>query len=386
MGAIAPDVSHAQLGKLKDKIKKEVEKKVEKPKEAEKPAEEATDSSEAKPAPVDSSKGDDFQLYTKFDFVPGQKVLFLDDLAGEETGEFPSRWKLVTGVFEIAQVKGENWIMGSARGEIVPKLNVNQFPEKYTIEFEFLNRTSVYTNASHVDFTFHDSTSYPCAHLRLYANRNAYFYMKTDDGGGGETSISDKKLPESFASGSHQIRFMVTKSSIKGYVDNERLVNAPRSGRFLPVRVSIGIEAGDTDFEKEGFFFRNFRFAEGGKTMREQLDENGKIVTHGIYFDVNSDKIKGESYKTLADIAQMLADDSALRLKIEGHTDSDGTDAANLELSERRAKSVRSYLLENYKIADDQLESKGRGEEVPIDANTTPEGKANNRRVELVKL
>ena len=94
----------------------------------------------------------------------------------------------------------------------------------------------------------------------------------------------------------------------------------------------------------------------------------------------------GESYKTLADIAQMLTDDAMLKLMIEGHTDSDGNDASNLELSERRAKSVKNYLIDTYKIAAERLESKGLGESKPIDANTTPEGKANNRRVELAKL
>jgi outer membrane protein OmpA-like peptidoglycan-associated protein len=133
-------------------------------------------------------------------------------------------------------------------------------------------------------------------------------------------------------------------------------------------------------------FIRNFRFAEGGKTMREQLDESGHIVTHGIYFDVNSDQIRGESYKTLADIVQMLSDDPALRVSIDGHTDSDGQDAANLDLSQRRAESVRQYLVETGKIDAARLEAKGYGESKPIDANTTPEGKANNRRVELSKL
>jgi outer membrane protein OmpA-like peptidoglycan-associated protein len=208
--------------------------------------------------------------------------------------------------------------------------------------------------------------------------------MKLDQGG--VQSISDKKLPPSFATGVHQIRMMVTKSSVKCYVDNERLVNAPKSEYFKPTSFAISIHGDDVDFEKEKIFFRNFRFAEGGKTMREQLDESGHIVTHGIYFDMNSDKIRGESYKTLADIAQMMTDDATLKLMIEGHTDSDGNDASNLELSERRAKSVRQHLIDTYKVSEDRLESKGLGETKPIDANTTPEGKANNRRVELVKM
>jgi outer membrane protein OmpA-like peptidoglycan-associated protein len=164
------------------------------------------------------------------------------------------------------------------------------------------------------------------------------------------------------------------------------MANAPLTAGFTPSSFMIGFHANDDDFEKEKLLVRNFRFAEGGKTMREQLNEGGRIVTHGIYFDVSSDQIKGESYKTLADIGQMLADDAALKLAIEGHTDSDGDDASNMDLSKRRAEAVKKYLVETYKVDGARLEAKGMGETKPIDANTTPEAKANNRRVELVKV
>ncbi|MCK4858330.1 MAG: OmpA family protein, partial [candidate division Zixibacteria bacterium] len=137
---------------------------------------------------------------------------------------------------------------------------------------------------------------------------------------------------------------------------------------------------------KSPTLFRGFRFAEGGKSLREQLDETGKIVTHGILFSSGSHKIKGESYKTLKNIGNLLTDDPELRLLIEGHTDSDGADDYNMNLSQRRAESVRSYLINEYGIAGERLEAKGWGESKPIDTNNSPEGKANNRRVELVKL
>jgi len=81
-----------------------------------------------------------------------------------------------------------------------------------------------------------------------------------------------------------------------------------------------------------------------------------------------------------------LNEDSALRVSIEGHTDADGSDESNSDLSKRRADAVRTYLINEFKIAADRLESKGWGESKPIDANTSAEGKANNRRVELIKL
>lgn len=376
----------AQFGKLKDKVKKEAEKKIAVPKKEEAPATTETAAEKPAPATTDSTKpaGDSFQLYTKFDFVPGQRVLYYDDLAREEMGEFPSRWGLTTGVFEIAKVGAQPWIMCSARGQIYPKLNVNQLPEKYTVEFKLLNRTSEYRGAYYIQFFWLGSDAYPHGELKLFCSNKAYFSMKDDQGT--VQNISDKQLAAGFASGVHDIRIMVTKSSVKCYVDNDRVANAPRTAGFAPTSFALAFHADDADFEKEKLFFGDFRFAEGGKTMREQLDDSGKIVTHGIYFDVNSAVIKGESYKTLADIGQMLTDDPALKLEIDGHTDSDGSDASNLELSQRRAESVRQYLVDNSKVDAARLSAKGFGETKPIDANTTPEGKANNRRVELVKM
>ena len=82
----------------------------------------------------------------------------------------------------------------------------------------------------------------------------------------------------------------------------------------------------------------------------------------------------------------MLADDSALRLSIEGHTDADGAEEANLKLSQARAAAVRAYLMDRHGLDGGRLETKGLGESKPIDGNDTPEGKANNRRVELVRI
>ncbi len=387
LGVALPQSSNAQFGKLKDKAKKAVEKKIsgeeQKKEEAKDSTAEAEEGAEAKsdaPAPA----GEQFELFTKFDFVPGQTVLFYDDLSGEEMAEFPSRWKLNQGVFEVAKVGKDPWIMASARGEIAPKLNVNQFPEKYTVEYEYLNRTANYQYGNSISLDFADANGRVVAWIDIINNNQAIFYM--DDDNGNNARISDKAVPAGWEKGVHTIRAMITKSSVKIYLDNERMVNAPRTAGFVPAGFQLRFTADDSDLEKEKMFFRNFRFAEGGKTMREQLDESGKIVTHGIYFDVNSDQIKGESYKTLADIGTMLTDDATLKLSIEGHTDSDGADASNLELSQRRAESVKKYLVDTYKVDAARLDPKGMGETKPIDANTTPEGKANNRRVELVKI
>ena len=103
-------------------------------------------------------------------------------------------------------------------------------------------------------------------------------------------------------------------------------------------------------------------------------------------FDPGSHVIKATSIKTLKNIGRLFEDDPSLRLSIEGHTDADGTDESNVSLSQRRAESVKNYLVAHYGVGAEALQTKGWGESKPIDTNDSPEGKANNRRVELVKL
>jgi outer membrane protein OmpA-like peptidoglycan-associated protein len=372
----------AQLKKIKDKVKEKAEKKIDETIEGEE--ETASDTSTEKSA-SDTAKAqsaapgvsEDMSLYTKFDLVPGDKVIFYDDFSGEEMGEFPSRWRLDNGVFEVAKQGGKNYILCTDQGSIRPKIATGPLPSKYTIEMEF--------------------------YVKGGDTRGHWFFIKWYDGEGQEIGnfyiqdkfrtnlrlldkdIASKELSAPLSGGIHNMRIMATQSTMKCYIDNERVANVPAVEGFKPVDFGVYMDPW-LDEPNNPMLIGTFRYAEGGKTLKQQLDEAGRIVTHGILFDSGSDKIKGESYKTLADIGTLLTENPTLRLSIEGHTDSDGTDEYNLTLSQKRAASVKNYLIANYKIAAERLESKGWGESKPIDVNNTPEGKANNRRVELVKL
>ena len=96
--------------------------------------------------------------------------------------------------------------------------------------------------------------------------------------------------------------------------------------------------------------------------------------------------IKPESYGTLKTIAQVLQDNADVRVKIIGHTDADGDDNSNLNLSKKRAEAVKAVLSSDFGINSSRMESDGKGESQPVGDNKTPEGKANNRRVEFLKL
>ena len=122
-----------------------------------------------------------------------------------------------------------------------------------------------------------------------------------------------------------------------------------------------------------------------GHDMEEELAKDKRAVVYGIYFDFASDRIRPQSEPVLKEISEVLSRNPDWRLSIEGHTDSIGGDASNLELSRRRSAAVRSALVERYHVAPDRLTTSGYGAAVPKDTNQTPEGRAKNRRVELVR-
>ncbi len=338
------------------------------------PAAEKTTPS-AKPTPPSGPVAEDMTLYTKYDFIPGDKVIFYDDMKEDEEGEFPYRWNLDRGVYEVVRLGKEFWIMCTDEGSIRPKIKDAPLPPEYTVELEFYDNGPKFSGNC-FDIYWVDSNGQKIGVLEEYGG-GTVLKIKSKQ-------LANKILPEKLTKGVHTMRIMATKRSIKCYIDQERVANVPKVENFNPV--GFCLRQRPYRDPNNPTLFRGFRFAEGGKSMRDQLDETGKIVTHGILFDVDSYKIKAESFKTLQEIGQLLQDDAELRLSIEGHTDSDGPDEHNQTLSQNRANSVRNYLISTYNIDSTRLEAKGWGESKPIDTNDTPEGKANNRRVELIKL
>jgi len=119
--------------------------------------------------------------------------------------------------------------------------------------------------------------------------------------------------------------------------------------------------------------------------LAEELEKTGRAKVYDLYFDFRSDQLRPESKKVLDEIAQVMRDHPDWKLSVEGNTDNIGGDAYNLDLSNRRAAAVKQALVSNYNIAADRLSSTGFGRSHPIDTNDTVEGRARNRRVELVR-
>ena len=119
--------------------------------------------------------------------------------------------------------------------------------------------------------------------------------------------------------------------------------------------------------------------------IKNALDIEGKIAIYGIYFDTGKSIIKKESEPALNQIAEFLKSNPTINCWVVGHTDSDGSFEINSQLSLARAKAIKEILSTKYGIANHRLFAEGVGPLAPVATNTTEEGKALNRRVELVK-
>lgn len=174
---------------------------------------------------------------------------------------------------------------------------------------------------------------------------------------------------------------------LRVYLNGEKIWDSPRtfeaSGKYNAITFAF---YGAYNKEQDYYLLNNVRLAVGAPDTRNKLLTEGKFVTSGINFDVNSDKIRLDSYGILKEIAGVLKENEAMQIKIIGHTDSDGDDAKNMELSKKRAESVKNALINDFQINASRMQTDGKGESSPVSKNDTPEGKAQNRRVEFVKI
>ncbi|MDD2353453.1 MAG: OmpA family protein [Candidatus Caldatribacteriota bacterium] len=123
----------------------------------------------------------------------------------------------------------------------------------------------------------------------------------------------------------------------------------------------------------------------GPVELKEALDSEGRVILYDILFDYDKATLKQESDKQLQYIVTLLLQNPELKVEIQGHTDDEGEEAYNLTLSDKRANTVLQYL-QLFGIGSERLLSKGYGESQPVATNDTEEGRAKNRRVELVKM
>jgi outer membrane protein OmpA-like peptidoglycan-associated protein len=355
-------------------------------------------SSEGKPVKLEA--------YSKYDFVPGEKVIAYEDFARTEIGDFPQRWN-TNATAEVVKLNNKDgqWLKIAKEGVYHPEF-IKSFPENFTLEFDLgvndnwnswplafnivnlknpdqFAKYAYYVqwqgdHALHLEFKPFVTSSGATGNSKLLTGKDGTYQINNDVGFTSWNTTSSK-----FA----HISIWRQKQRLRVYLNVEKIWDIPRAfdatSSYNALTIgSAGAYAKNIDF----YLLNNIRLAIGAPDTRAKLITEGKFVTSGILFDVNKDVVKAESYGTLKDIANVLKENSDVRVKIVGHTDSDGDDAANLDLSKRRAAAVRAALHSEFGIDESRMETDGKGESQPVDDNTNETGKANNRRVEFIKL
>jgi OmpA-OmpF porin, OOP family len=328
--------------------------------------------------------------WDSFDFVPGDVIIFEDNQEGEQNGEFPSKWDLAGGLVENANFGGDNVIMFrkcniNGLDGIVPLLKNSKedyLPEEFTIEFDAWFEKPNHTYRVYLMDSKNQKSLDPSN------NSGNRFYIRFNQNSANGRNISDGYYPgfsnanvSSSKPGWRHISISFNKRALKCYIDDARVINIPNM-EANPVGFTVGFH--NTSGNLNGYI-KNIRIAKGAVPLYDKVLTDGKFITTGIKFDVNKATIRAESMGTINYVVKMMQDNPSLNFSVEGHTDSDGDDALNMKLSEARAKAVLDKLVESG-IAKDRLTSKGHGESKPMAGNDSPEGKAQNRRVEFVKF
>ncbi|WP_298553993.1 OmpA family protein [uncultured Algibacter sp.] len=374
-------------------------------KEEDSEEEESNTNNESSKNPSDSSTNkeetsnisDNIEVYSKFDFVPGDELLFFDDFSQDFIGDFPSKWN-TNGSGEVVKtnkVKG-NWFQLKSGYNIHFIPDLNNLPEDYTIEFDVLvngvDKNTSSTARLHIIISdnpkfnkgnaHYVEASIPFGQYGAFDFRLSNFFNKNtgDINSNIKADIRDQVLNQP------HISISVTKKRYRLWINQVKYVDIPRFVQELNVLNFIKFHINNFKDDKEQLFIRNLKVAKGGVDLRRELLSKGKVSTNGILFDSGSASIQPQSYGIIRQISQVLMQDENLKLNIIGHTDSDGNDDTNLKLSKNRADAVKEALIKVYKISGDRLQTDGKGESIPVVDNSNSAEKAKNRRVEFVKI
>ncbi|MEZ4797916.1 MAG: OmpA family protein [Flavobacteriaceae bacterium] len=357
--------------------------------------EESNNQSEEETIAVDENISDNLEVISKFDFVPGDKLIYFDDFSQDFIGDFPSKWN-TNGSGEVVKLsKAEgNWFqMKSGYNIMYIPLVANKLPEEYTIEFDLFteglsNKTS--SNAL-LNVTLDDNNGFKDGRDYAYASipfgQYGAFGIRVRNMNPTNTKVNNvvtADIRKAVLNNPH-ISVAINKQRFRLWVNETKYVDIPQ---FIYSPDKIGFLKFNLEGLRDGVdkvFIGNLKIAEGGLDLRRQLMAEGRVSTNGILFDSGKANIKAQSYGIIRQISQVLMQDESMKLNIIGHTDADGTDDANLKLSKARAEAVKQALIEVYKISDDRLTTEGKGESEPVGDNATADGKAQNRRVEFVK-
>lgn len=342
---------------------------------------------------------------SKFDFIPGEEVYYYYDFSDVNAGDIPSGWQ-IDGSAEVVEVDGYpgHYLMINDHSSVIPE-TYDDLSGDLTVQFDLICTDPFAWGSNQLYFAFANTSSNNIPKGQddhLGSVNNTVFWVSFHPGsqaaaankGHGEYKLRAKSgitqgtfTSEAFTDSGEgrlaKISIWRQNRRVRVYVNENKVLDLPT---VLPQDMVVNTFAWSaySYYNDNRYFIGNIRIARGLPDTRKNLLQNGKYVTTGILFDVNSDEIKPESYGVLKDIAGSLKAASGVKVKIVGHTDSDGDENANKELSEHRAEAVMKTLVKDFGVDAAILSTDGKGESEPVSPNDSAQNKANNRRVEFL--
>ena len=316
-----------------------------------------------------------------YDFEPGERELFLSDFAADNLGDFPRELELVEGNLQVIEWEDGRFLQTDSKYSAFAVPLPETLPEQFTIEFDLYDAAGFYgvgialsdpPNRGFTWSTYYDAHVFRAGHQHgsgVWTGRNNEQVSTTVD-----MSSTERIVP---------VRIMVDGAHAKMFIGENRVANVPQAE--LPRSDKIYFFMQSRPPEKL-IYIADIRIAAGGRDLYDALDADGRVAIRDILFDTNSATIRPESAPVLERIGTMMQEHPELSLLVEGHTDDEGEFDWNMELSADRAASVKAYLVENFGIDPERMRTMGLGPTQPVDTNDTPEGRQQNRRVELVKI
>src|SRR5688572_2859253 len=319
------------------------------------------------------------KVWENYDFVPGSKVLFYTDFSEDRVGNFARALKYVNGPAEVVEREGVKMLRSTGRSTML--VNVGRpLPRRFTLEVDIVATTPLINGM--LAFEGGRELDRGDTSAEVSWSPNGTFII----GGGQDAGKSSKPIAEdiqaAIVGGVTHIRVLMDESYFKMYMNERRLYNIPEL-QFLRApdirMLVIGSEENPT-------FITGIRIAESDTdVLYDALATRGRWATQGILFATGKAELQPESRPVLKEIAAALKQHADLKILIEGHTDNVGAPATNLALSDARAAAVKAALVAEYGAAGDRITTKGLGDTKPTVPNATANGRAQNRRVEIVK-
>jgi OmpA-OmpF porin, OOP family len=333
------------------------------------------------PASDTASSPSSKKAWANYDFVPGQRTLYFTDFTEDQVGNFPQRLQFKSGQMEVVEFEGgQRALKASSAGTFTIPLP-ETLPQKFTLEFDVINRKTQGVAANTITVIGGSEGTSSDKSIEIGWGHNGLAAL----GGGLENQWipSKDQDKERYVGHPASFRILADGNNLKAYVDEKRLANLP-TAQFLRAK-AITVRLDGRDDEDNAVYLTRIRVAESQKSIYDALSATGRWTTQGILFETGKSDVKPESTPTLKEIAATLKQHPELKVEVQGHTDNVGKPDANLKLSQARAEAVKQALTSEYGVDAGQLTAKGYGDTKPAADNKTAEGRANNRRVELVK-